>query len=102
MHDHYRYKTILLNSHTCFTTYFPSSSNGSLSSFQTHSTGVISGYVVSRQALVTRIARAEMDKAQAAEESEVKKGRDALWDMNRGEGGAGGLETLEDKYATTK
>lgn len=71
-------------------------------SYDLNRTGVISGYVVSRQALTTRIARAEMDKATAAEESEVKKDRDALWDMNRGEGGAGGLETLEDKYATTR
>ena len=43
-----------------------------------------------------------MDKADAGEASQVKKDRDALWDMNRGEGGAGGLETLEDKYATTR
>lgn len=63
---------------------------------------MISGYVVSRQALATRIARAEMDKAQAAEDSQVKKDRNALWDMNRGEGGAGGMETLEDKFATTR
>lgn len=43
-----------------------------------------------------------MDKATAAEDAQVKKDRDVLWDMNRGEGGSGGLETLEDKYATTR
>lgn len=67
------------------------------------STGVISGYVVSRQAITTRIARAEMDKAkEAAEKSGKKQDMEITWDMNRGEGGAGGLESLEDKYATTR
>lgn len=63
---------------------------------------MISGYVVSRQALTTRIARAEMDKAKAAEDSTTLKDRDVLWDMNRGEGGVAGMEHLEDKYATTR
>jgi hypothetical protein len=63
-----------------------------------NSTGVISGYVVSRQALTTRIARAEVDKL----EKQQLKSKDVQWDMNRGEGGVGGLEEFADKYATTR
>ncbi|KAK9900004.1 hypothetical protein P389DRAFT_165117 [Cystobasidium minutum MCA 4210] len=76
--------------------------NKNISLFSGIATGVISGYVVSRQALTTRIARAEMDKAKAAEDSTTLKDRDVLWDMNRGEGGVAGMEHLEDKYATTR
>ena len=67
---------------------------------------MIAGYVVSRQALTTRIARAEADKLKLEQDksasSLLQADKEVQWDMNRREGGVGGLERFEDKYATTR
>lgn len=60
----------------------------------------MSGYIVSKQSLITRLARAEVDAADARRLKDEGKG--GKWDMDRGEGGYGGLESMEDKYATTR
>ncbi|CAD6581485.1 MAG: hypothetical protein CYPHOPRED_001587 [Cyphobasidiales sp. Tagirdzhanova-0007] len=73
--------------------------NKNISLFSGLATGVISGYVVSRTALQARLARAELDAA-AAQRLKVEQ-KDGRWDLNRREGGFGGMEAFDDKYATT-
>lgn len=87
------------------------------------STGIISGYVVSRTALQTRLARAEANEVIKRKLKEEQPGGSldvGLYDdsphaetriendcrgilqLNRREGGFGGMESFEDKYATTR
>lgn len=80
---------------------------------------MVAGYVVSKQALITRMARAEVDKAEAARLKQASLGSNVGSDicpeypngltrlnkrqLDRFEGSqTPGLEEFRDKYATTR
>jgi hypothetical protein len=79
---------------------------------------VVAGYVVSKQALITRMARAEVDKAEAARLKQASLGSNVGSNicpeypnglnrlnpqLDRFEGSqTPGLEEFRDKYATTR
>lgn len=56
------------------------------------------GYIVSQQSATENIIRLKTDKARMQREARDAPGGE--YDLNRGEAGAGGLEALDDKYAT--
>lgn len=54
--------------------------------------------MVSQQAATENLVKLKTDKAR--QQREAKDAPDGEFYMNRGEPGAGGLESLHDKYAT--
>lgn len=56
------------------------------------------GYIVSQQAATENIIRLKTEKARIQREARDAPGGE--FNLNRGEPGAGGLEALDDKYAT--
>lgn len=58
----------------------------------------MTGYMVSQQAATENMVRLKSDKARAARVA--KEGPGGEYNLNRGEAGVGGLESLDDKYAS--